>query len=227
MQNQPLPRQIVITSDGSHTLYIPGLGEHYHSIHGAIQESEHVFIQTGLAQLNEKKTIRILEIGFGTGLNALLTLKQATKNSLSIEYTTIEKYPLQPNEYNLLNYGKELGNDWEKPFIALLESPWELKNEITPHFKLNKRAVDLVAIDFEDCFDLIYFDAFGPEIQPDLWSESVFQTMYRALNIGGILVTYSAKGQVRRNLIVAGFTVERLAGPPGKREMLRATKKFN
>jgi len=227
MQNQPLPRQIVITSDGSHTLYIPGLGEHYHSIHGAIQESEHVFIQTGLAQLNEKKTIRILEIGFGTGLNALLTLKQATKNSLSIEYTTIEKYPLQPHEYNLLNYGKELGNDWEKPFIALLESPWELKNEITPHFKLNKRAVDLVAIDFEDCFDLIYFDAFGPEIQPDLWSESVFQTMYRALNIGGILVTYSAKGQVRRNLIVAGFTVERLAGPPGKREMLRATKKFN
>jgi tRNA U34 5-methylaminomethyl-2-thiouridine-forming methyltransferase MnmC len=224
MKNQPLQRQIVITGDGSHTLYIPDLGEHYHSIHGAIQESEHVFIQTGLALLKEKKTIRILEIGYGTGLNALLTLKYAAKNYLSIEYTTIEKYPLQPNEYNLLNYGRVLGNEWEKPFLTLHECPWELKNEITPHFKLTKLTVDLVSIDFEDCFDLIFFDAFGPDIQPDLWTEPVFQTMYQAINIGGILVTYSAKGQVRRNLIASGFYVERLAGPPGKREMLRATK---
>jgi tRNA U34 5-methylaminomethyl-2-thiouridine-forming methyltransferase MnmC len=227
MENQPLPRQIVITSDGSHTLYIPGLGEHYHSVHGAIQESEHVFIQAGLAFLNERTPIRILEIGFGTGLNTLLTLKYASENNRTIEYTTLEKYPLQPNEYSLLNYGKLLGSDWENPFITLHTCGWEHENVITSLFKLTKMNVDMVAIDLENAFDLIYFDAFGPEIQPDLWSETVFQNMYRALCFGGILVTYSAKGQVRRNLLAAGFNVERIPGPPGKREMLRATKSRN
>jgi len=225
MKKHPLPRQLVITSDGSHTIFIPSLGEHYHSIHGAIQESEHVFIQTGLAFIKKKSPIRVLEIGFGTGLNALLTLKYATINNLSIEYTSIEKYPLQPAEYNLLNYGIILGNEWEQVFTELHQCPWEQKNEIIPQFKLTKLPIDLVTIDFENAFDLIFFDAFGPDIQPELWSESVFQTMCRALCFGGILVTYSAKGQVRRNLQAAGFKVERLTGPPGKREMLRATKK--
>jgi tRNA U34 5-methylaminomethyl-2-thiouridine-forming methyltransferase MnmC len=227
MKKHPLPRQLVITSDGSHTIFIPSLNEHYHSIHGAIQESEHVFIQSGLAIFTGKNPIRILEIGFGTGLNALLTLKFASQKNLQIEYTSIEKYPLLSNEYDLLNHGKELGSDWEKPFANLHDCPWEKEIEIGTNFILTKQNKDLKAIEFKDVFDLIFFDAFGPNIQPDLWCEEVFQSMYWALHFGGILVTYSAKGQVRRNLQAAGFTVERIPGPPGKREMLRATKNKN
>jgi len=215
-------RSLVVTEDGSHTLYIPVLDEHYHSVHGAIQESEHVFIRNGLNVLNEFPEIKILEIGFGTGLNALLTYRQALLVKQKVVYHAIEKYPLQPAEYEKLNYFQESDPTLKSKLLDMHQGSWESEFSIDQHFSLLKRKTDLTQTVFEGNYHLIYFDAFAPDKQPDLWEFKIFEKLAKAITPGGILVTYSAKGQVRRNLISAGFVVERLPGPPGKREMLRA-----
>lgn len=224
MTKKQLDRKIIQTEDGSQTLYIPGLDENYHSTHGAIQESKHVFIKAGLEQCTDKKTVNILEIGFGTGLNAILTQQYAEKNQIEIFFQTIEKYPLTSKEYNILNYPEILGSDTKEAFIKMHTQAWENPIKTSNFFTLQKHQADLEFADFKPCFDLIFFDAFAPTIQPNLWTTKIFIKMYYALIKNGLLVTYSAKGQVRRNMIEAGFKVERLAGPPGKREMLRAFK---
>ena len=227
MENQQPTRQIILTSDGSHTLFVPLLGEHYHSIHGAIQESRHVFIQTGLGPLNAPKCIKILEIGFGTGLNALLAMQFAHQHQIEILFTTIEKYPLRKDEFSQLNYGSVLGEEWIPYFQQLHECPWEQLVPISEAFSIQKIRADLLTASFIETYQIVFFDAFGPDKQPDLWTVTVFEKLYKSLEKQGVLVTYSAKGQVRRNLKAAGFEVERLPGPPGKREMLRATRKLN
>ncbi len=222
-----LSRQIVKTDDGSHTLIIPELNEHYHSTHGAIQESMHVFIQAGFNPRANVPKLSILEVGFGTGLNALLTYIQSKISQQFIEYCTIEKYPLVNDEFMQLNYATIL-NDYPNDILySLHNAPWEKPTAIDSKFTLLKLQQDLLHLHVDKTFDLVYFDAFGPDKQPELWTEEVFKTIYGLMNRGALLTTYSAKGQVRRNMKNVGFTVERIAGPPGKREMLRAKKPYD
>jgi len=212
------------THDGSYTLFLPEMDETYHSKFGAIKEALHVFINSGLSQIN-LPVINILEIGFGTGLNTFLSLKYLlTQEKIhKINYHSIEKYPLKSEIINFLNYAVD--EDEQKIFRYMHETEWNQAIEIIPGFQLYKDKTDLIKFELDSFFDLIYFDAFAPNKQPELWSQSIFEKMYRHMNTGGILVTYSAKGQVRRNMQSAGFIVERIPGPPGKREMLRAYKK--
>ncbi|MBK9328143.1 MAG: tRNA (5-methylaminomethyl-2-thiouridine)(34)-methyltransferase MnmD [Sphingobacteriales bacterium] len=220
--------ELVITKDGSASLYSIEFDEHYHSIHGALQESQHVFIQAGLLhkmKADISKSISILEIGFGTGLNALLTAIEAQDYQLRISYTAIERYPLELALYAQLNYGTILQNSTgELLFKTIYTSDWEMEMELSPGFALRKCKMNIEDIDFSNQFDLIYFDAFAPSAQPELWTKSVFDSMYAALKPGGILVTYCAKGEVKRTMKSAGFKVEPLPGPVGKREMTRAIK---
>ncbi|MCD8448398.1 tRNA (5-methylaminomethyl-2-thiouridine)(34)-methyltransferase MnmD [Tenacibaculum dicentrarchi] len=216
-----MKREIIITSDGSTTIYLPDWDEQYHSKHGAIQEAYHVFIKNGLA-LQTKPTISILEIGFGTGLNSFITFLE---NSRKINYVGVEAYPVVAQEVAKLNYVAELkAEKYQAVFDKMHDFSWDKKHEITSTFSLTKRQQFFKDIDDKEAFDLIYFDAFAAEHQPDLWTEAIFEKMFEALNENGVLVTYCAKGSVRRAMQAVGFTVERLAGPPGKREMLRATK---
>lgn len=217
-------RSIIITEDGSSSLYVPLLDEAYHSIHGAIQESEHIFIAAGLnAEIfSSMKNIKIFEVGFGTGLNALLTIIYA-KNRI-INYHTIELYPLQEFEWKQLNYSV-LEKKNKQIFYDLHQSPWEIITNITDSFTLLKNNIAMQNISLsENEYDLVYFDAFSPDSQPEMWSESVFLTIFKAMKSGGILMTYSTKGIVKRTLQNVGFKIEKLAGPPGKREILRAYK---
>lgn len=221
-----MKREIIITSDGSSTIHLPDWDEQYHSKHGAIQESFHVFINMGLYYVLEKykfEKLNILEIGFGTGLNSIITLLESQKRKISIEYTGIEAYPVKNSEINQLNYYQQLKTSKED-FLKLHTSPWEIKTEIKSSFILLKRKQFFSEIADQNTYNLIYFDAFGARVQPELWTESIFQKMYDALKNNGVLVTYSAKGNVRRAMQAVGFIVERLPGPPGKREMLRACK---
>jgi len=219
------PRKIVTTEDGSQSLFIPVLNEQYHSMHGAIQESTHVFLKNGLSLMVHQPFVRIFEVGFGTGLNALLTLNYVNNFSCKVLYHSIEKYPLTADEYSLLNYPKLIADgQFQNAFLSMHTGLWNEELVIAPNFTLKKISGDLNEFKTEQFFDLVYFDAFAPTIQPDLWTEEIFVKMYNLLCTQGILVTYSAKGQVRRNLQQAGFKVERLPGPPGKREMIRATK---
>ncbi len=223
-----MKREIIKTGDGSATIYLPEWNEHYHSKHGALQEAIHVFIKTGFQHYLTKeapKEICILEIGFGTGLNALLTFFEAEKNKVKVTYTGVEAYPVSEEELKALDYAEVVsGEKTSGVFQKLHKATWEKRSEISPFFSLQKEKKFFSEISAEREFDLIYFDAFGPRVQPELWSEEVFRNMYRALRQNGVLVTYSAKGDVRRAMQAAGFTVERLPGPPGKREMLRATR---
>lgn len=219
-----LNRSIIITEDGSSSLYVPSLNEAYHSIHGAIQESEHIFIAAGLnAEIfSSMKNIKIFEVGFGTGLNALLTIIYA-KNRI-INYHTIELYPLQEFEWKQLNYSV-LEKKNKQIFYDLHQSPWEIITNITDSFTLLKNNIAMQNISLsENEYDLVYFDAFSPDSQPEMWSESVFLTIFKAMKSRGILMTYSTKGIVKRTLQNVGFKIEKLAGPPGKREILRAYK---
>jgi len=219
-----LKREIIKTSDGSTTIHIPEWNEQYHSIHGAIQEANHVYIQHGL---NYKTTneIAVLEIGFGTGLNSFMTFLEAQENKLFIEYVGVEAYPIFEEELLKLNYVAELGAiQFTKIFESFHSCSWEEKHQITPNFSLLKRKQFFHEIDDENKFDVIYFDAFGARVQPELWTEGIFLKMFLALKSKGVLVTYAAKGSVRRAMKSVGFSVERLPGPPGKREMLRAVK---
>jgi len=219
-----LERKIIVTSDGSSTIHLPEWDEQYHSKHGAIQEANHVFIKNGLS-LFSKLNISILEIGFGTGLNSFITFLEAPKSELSVNYVGIEAYPVAIEEVEKLNYVSQLNaQEFKTVFTTLHKQEWEIKNKISPSFSFTKRKQFFHEIVDVNCFDLIYFDAFGAKVQPELWTEKIFKLMYTALKKGGILVTYSAKGSVRRAMQFVGFTVERLPGPPGKREMLRAVK---
>ncbi len=221
-----MKREIITTEDGSTTIHLPEWDEQYHSKHGAIQEAYHVFIEMGFfcfLKNNKPNPLNILEIGFGTGLNTFITLIEAHKLKIKVNYTGIEAYPITSNEIKKLNYFSELKAS-EETFKKLHTSYWEEQSSITTDFTLLKRKQFFLEIEDKDSFHLIYFDAFGARVQPELWTVEIFQKMYNALKTGGVLVTYSAKGSVRRAMQEVGFTVERLPGPPGKREMLRATK---
>lgn len=220
-----MERKIIQTSDGSKSLYLPEYDETYHSRHGALQEAYHVFIRSGLDLFENGTEVRILEMGFGTGLNCLITWLEAKRRKLKIRYCGLEAYPVSIGVARELDYPVALGHKESGPiFESLHRSSWDTTTVIDENFELKK--VKGLLSDFNEmaCYDLIYFDAFGPRVQPDLWTESVFEKMYRSLGQKGVLVTYSAKGSVRRALQAVGFEVERLPGPPGKREMLRATK---
>lgn len=215
--------KIFLTQDGSHSLLQEELNETYHSIHGAIQESKHIFIDAGLKQCS-KKTIHVLEIGFGTGLNALLTLLEAEASDLKIHYTTLELYPLSTASAVLLNYTDLLAPEKKDAFYQLHISPWQNHIQITEQFELYKIKEDFSTMTLTGNFDVIYFDAFSPEKQPEMWTEERFRKIYNCCSAGAILTTYCAKGDVRRAMQKAGFQVERIPGPSGKREILRARK---
>ena len=215
--------ELKVTEDGSHTLFVPEIDECYHSTHGAIQESLHIFMEAGLKHC-AKQEIRVLEIGFGTGLNAFLTLLEAEGSGKHILYTSLEKYPVEVEKALQLNYPAEIAPDKSGVFEKLHTSPWNEEIQITPCFTLKKVETDFTEAVFDDCFDVVYFDAFSPEKQPEMWSEELFGKIYSHCNPGAILTTYCAKGVVRRAMQHAGFEVERLPGPPGKREILRGLK---
>ncbi|MBT8203793.1 MAG: tRNA (5-methylaminomethyl-2-thiouridine)(34)-methyltransferase MnmD [Eudoraea sp.] len=220
-----MKRRIIETADGSKTILIEDWQEQYHSIHGAIQEAYHVFIKQGLHAV-EKQEIAILEMGFGTGLNALITYLESQKTPLKIRYYAIEAYPVSQEELAQLNYAAILKTPGlEDVFKQMHDYPWEETRDLVSNFSLHKKRMNFQDVSESEQYDLIYFDAFGPRVQPELWTLELFQKMHTALLPGGILVTYSAKGSVRRAMEQCGFQVERLPGPPGKREMLRANKR--
>ena len=219
-----MEREIIQTLDGSTTIHLKEWDECYHSKHGAIQEAQHVFIQNGLS-LFPNQSVSILEIGFGTGLNAFITFLEAKKLNQSINYVGVEAYPVAASEVLAMNYVDELNAFTQKNiFEQMHESKWDEKAVLNAEFELTKRKQFFDEIDDSEQFDLIYFDAFGYRVQPELWSTAIFQKMYTALRPGGKLVTYAARGVVKRSMIAVGFTVEKLPGPPGKREMFRASK---
>jgi tRNA U34 5-methylaminomethyl-2-thiouridine-forming methyltransferase MnmC len=218
--------EIVLTEDGSHTLFVPEMNEHYHSIHGAIQESQYIFINCGFDACNADP-INILEIGFGTGLNAFLTALKASCGKRIVHYTAIEKYPLSEEITSSLNYYNIMGEDTRELFELIHSSQWNTKAEICNNFILNKIEGDVTASIPAGDYDLIYFDAFGPDKQPEMWTPDVFERIAALTKKYGIFVTYSAKGEVKRNLRSCGFNVSLLPGPPGKRQIIRADKKAN
>jgi len=215
--------ELKLTEDGSHTLFVPAIDECYHSTHGAIQESRHIFIEAGLKHC-QKREIKILEIGFGTGLNAFLTFLEAERRGTQIQYTSLELYPVEVQKAIQLNYPEELAPDKRQIFELLHTSNWNEALQLTPFFRLKKIVSDFTLFLFTDQFDVVYFDAFSPEKQPEMWSKELFERIYAHCLPGAILTTYCAKGVVRRAIQDAGFTVERLQGPPGKREILRGVK---
>jgi tRNA U34 5-methylaminomethyl-2-thiouridine-forming methyltransferase MnmC len=220
-----MQNELRITADGSHTLYLPEMDETYHSIHGAVTESMHVFIRNGLNAC-EKNPVNILEIGFGTGLNAWLTAIEAEKSNRETFYTAYELFPLS-EEIGSLNYPKEYGKEHAGLFSRLHQSDWGKSVQLTSFFSLKKIKEDITQTSVDSGFDLIYFDAFAPTKQPEMWTEDIFRKMFNSLSANGILVTYCAKGDVRRTLQKVGFAVEKLPGPPlGKREMLRGLKRM-
>jgi tRNA U34 5-methylaminomethyl-2-thiouridine-forming methyltransferase MnmC len=212
--------EIQLTADGSHTLFVPEMDEHYHSVNGAVQESYHVFIRAGLQQLRKEK-VRILEIGFGTGLNAFLTL---LNTDIPTAYYTVESDPLPLEMIRLLNYAKVCCPEKEGLFPALHTAAWDTPVRITRLFTLYKILGDGNTCALPENIDLVYFDAFAPDKQPEMWNREIFGRLYESMTEGGILTTYCAKGSVRRMMQEAGYSVERIPGPLGKREMLRAVK---
>jgi tRNA U34 5-methylaminomethyl-2-thiouridine-forming methyltransferase MnmC len=221
-----MERKIIKTSDGSSSVYLPEWDENYHSKHGAIQEAYHVFIQHGLDLFPDKSKVSILEMGFGTGLNCMITYLEAKRRNLTVDYLALEGYPLDPEMIWKLNHLDQLNADkYSDEYEKLISSPWEVPIDIHGSFKLIKRELMFEVFNGKSVADLVYFDAFGARVQPELWTEVIFKKMYEALVGNGVLVTYSAKGSVRRAMQAVGFDVERLPGPPGKREMLRGIKR--
>jgi tRNA U34 5-methylaminomethyl-2-thiouridine-forming methyltransferase MnmC len=217
--------QFFITDDGSHTLLSSEHGVSYHSKHGAITETYHVFIDAALRfKAAVQKDIRILEIGFGTGLNAYITLLEAIKRNLNIDYTAVEAYPITLEDAVQLNYKDQIDSEYSALFIELHKASWDKESAIHDQFYLRKALKKIETITAENTYDIIYFDAFAPNAQPELWNKDIMQRMYNALKPTGLLTTYCAKGVVKRTMKAVGFTVERLPGPPGKREMTRALK---
>jgi len=225
--------QLITTEDGSHSIYMKDLNEVYHSRFGAVNESMHVFIEAGFMQpLSTSKVlsglrVNILEIGFGTGLNAFLTLKQCLETNVQVDYVTLEPYPIKKEIWQQLNYPKIINlPEGDKIFKELHNCEWGKIVEINPRFSFLKYLSGIEEVGLkDDFFNLVYFDAFAPEIAPGLWVLPIFEKIFKAMKRGGVFVTYSAKGVVRRALQSAGFDVERIPGPKGKREMLRAVKR--
>lgn len=219
-----MKRKIIQTLDGSTTIQLQEWDECYHSKHGAIQEAQHVFIKNGLS-LFQNKHVSILEIGFGTGLNCFITYLESKKMNQTIDYVGIEAYPVLSDEVQSMNYVQELNAQAEKIVFETMHScNWEEKYRISTTFTLTKRKQFFETIEDIECYDLIYFDAFGYRVQPELWSTAIFTSMHKALKNNGVLVTYAARGVVKRSMQEVGFLVEKLEGPPGKREMFRALK---
>ncbi|MCY1239043.1 tRNA 5-methylaminomethyl-2-thiouridine biosynthesis bifunctional protein MnmC [compost metagenome] len=219
-----MKREIIQTSDGSTSILLPEWNETYHSKFGAIQEAKHVFIKNGLS-LFQGQSVSILEIGFGTGLNAFITYLEAKDFRQKIEYTGIEAYPVSEEDASKMNYVSELDAEKDKAvFLKMHQSEWNEKVFLAPNFLLEKQNIKFQEIADENKYDLIYFDAFGYRVQPELWSLEIFQIMFKALKREGILVTYACRSSIKKAMVEAGFAVEKLAGPPGKREMLRARK---
>lgn len=216
---------IFVTQDGSHSIQSAQYGVSYHSKYGAVQESQHVFLSAGLyPKMLELPEVRVLETGLGTGLNALLTRLEADKRRLPVHYTALEAYPITAEQARQLNYPEQLALTDPAAFLALHELPWEAPHQLSNYFTFTKQQQPFEAMDFEPTFDLVYFDAFAPTAQPELWETAVLQRVYNAMAPGAIFVTYCAKGAVKRALKGLGLEVESLKGPPGKREMTRARK---
>ena len=218
-----LKREIIHTKDGSTTIHLPEWEESYHSKHGAIQEAYHVFIKNGLS-LFDSRPITILEIGFGTGLNSFITYLESKKNNQAIDYVGVEAYPVLIDEAMQMNYPNEIDANEHPIYKQMHQCNWEQENTLSDIFTLTKRKQFFQDIQDEAAFDLIYFDAFGFRVQPELWSEEIFADMYKALKPKGVLVTYACRTSIKNAMLSAGFSVEKLQGAPGKREMLRATK---
>ena len=218
-----MERKIQITEDGSHTLYLPDMDEHFHSTHGAIQESMHVFIENGLKKTTKNELV-IFEVGFGTGLNAILTLHHI--GNKKIKYYSIEKYPITEAEFKQLNYTEQISAELKEQFEKMHTSPWNQLIEISTNFQLYKIEGDLKDFCAEDLpeFDLVYFDAFAPSKQPEMWDESILKKIAQKTRQGGLFTTYTAKGDVRRALIKNGFNMKKVPGPPGKKEILFGDK---
>ena len=218
---------IIENPEGLKTLYRQDINETYHSQHGAIQESMHVFIEAGMRfwiKTKQQKKLSILEIGFGTGLNAILSFIEAEKQGIQVHYTGLETMALPYDLISKLDYQAHWDKDHETKYAAMHVGEWESNLTIGTNFILQKRLIAIENFETNEQFDLVYFDAFAPDKQSELWDLAIFQKIFQLVNIGGILVTYSAKGDVRRNLLAAGFEVEKLEGPPHKRHMLRAVK---
>ena len=223
-----MKRKIVLTDDGSHSIFLEEVNQHYHSHFGAFQESNHIFIEAGFCSdiLSDLETVSILEIGFGTGLNALLTYFKAKELQKKVYYETLELYPLIKEEVLQLNYPSLLPySDAKEIFTILHEFSWNKEQIISEDFTLYKRQISAVNASYTtNYFDLVYFDAFSPEVQPELWTKEVFKPIYQSMKKNSILLTYCTKGSVKKILIEIGFKIEKLPGPEGKREILRGKK---
>lgn len=218
-----MKRELRLTEDGSHTMYVTGLDEPYHSIRGALQESMYVFIIQGFRTIS-RSPVHILELGLGTGLNLMLTLIESEKLKTEVYYHAVEKYPLNPSEFEQLNFERVIDGIAPGNLLRMHEAPWEKSFNLTELFSIYKEQSDIRTMNPTGKFDLVYFDAFAPDKQPQLWTPAIFSRLYKLLNPGGILVSYTAKGSVRRDLVSCGFSVKRVPGPPGKWEMIRATR---
>lgn len=213
--------EVEITADGSATLYVKELDEHYHSVKGAIAESNHIYRDCAFKHRCDGKPMRLLEVGFGTGLNAVVTAMAADELH-PVHYISLEKYPITEALYRALDYGKLVDTQL---LDAIYTAPWDVPTAITPYFTLEKRQADYLADPLPTGIDIVYFDAFAPEKQPEMWSDAAFRRLYASMNSDAVLTTYCAKGNIRRMFTEIGFAVERIAGPVGgKREILRATK---
>lgn len=234
-----MKRKIVETEDGSKTIHIEDWNETYHSKHGAVQEARHVFINNGLNHFfKNSQPIKILEIGLGTGLNSFITLLEAEKNQLKIEYVGIEKFPVGIEEFEAIDYFEdvfkwypELENrreEFKKMYLLMYECAWEKTIEISPNFVFKKVKKDFFELDpnTDNGFDLVYFDAFGSHAQPEMWEEKLLHLIASMMKETSILTTYAAKGSLKRAMKAVGFTVEKRPGPPGKREMMVALRNF-
>lgn len=219
-----MKREIIITSDGSTSIHLPEWNESYHSRHGAVQEAQHVFIKNGLS-LCKGQSVSVLEIGFGTGLNAFITFLEGKQTHQQIEYVGVEGFPVSPEEVLQMNYVSQLSAEpFADEFERMHTADWERNVTISDAFRLTKRKQLFHEINDKSQFDIIYFDAFGYRVQPELWNAEIFTRMYEALKPGGVLVTYACRRPIKDAMKSAGFLVEKLAGPPGKREMLRGVR---
>jgi len=218
-----MKRELRLTADGSPTLYVPELDETYHSMHGSVQEARHVFIENGLRFVaTESKQVNILEVGFGTGLNALLTAQYATENAIRVNYVGLEAYPVEEAIWKEINYHTDA--EARSLYTKIMAHPFGETISIELNFSLFKEAKLIQDWVANGTFDLIYYDAFGPRAQAEMWELPIFEKLYSLLNVGGALVTYCAQGQFKRHLKSLGMRVDSLPGPPGKREMTRGIK---